>query len=241
MSVPWVNYSTWQHILCSKVGAENIKKIRHDHLCKTSQWPFIFDSSQLYLVSHKKVWLTVCRSPPVIPTDTCALSYLSTVEEHIKRRLKLKLKTRWSNVWLSLQMIISIRKYKTKTKTKKITIIEMYQTVVSCGVFFPPVFCRCHKWCNVHNHIISSDPFIIMCNQDRIHTLSVVQCHSPKPKDQRERGGGVSNNMFVWWSKLITLWMSHTACVIPFWSHGEGHCCIVHTWIQMYGFLQSFL
>lgn len=114
------------------------KKIRHDHLCKTSQWPFIFDSSQLYLVSHKKVWLTVCRSPPVIPTDTCALSYLSTVEEHIKRRLKLKLKTRWSNVWLSLQMIISIRKYKTKTKTKKITIIEMYQTVVSCGGFFPP-------------------------------------------------------------------------------------------------------
>lgn len=94
MAVPWVNYSTWKHILCSKVGAENIKKIRHDHLCKTSQWPFIFDSSQLYLVSHKKVWLTVCRSPPVIPTDTCALNYLSLVEEHIKRRLKLKLKNK---------------------------------------------------------------------------------------------------------------------------------------------------
>lgn len=35
---PWLNYLPWQHIPCSKVGAENIKKkkrkICHDHLCK---------------------------------------------------------------------------------------------------------------------------------------------------------------------------------------------------------------
>lgn len=108
------------NILCSKIVAWEHKKFRQDHLCKTSQWPFISDSSQLYLVSHKKVWLTVCRSLPVILTDNCALIYLSRVEEHIKRRLKLKLKTWWSNVWLSLQMISSFRKFDTKTKSWKL-------------------------------------------------------------------------------------------------------------------------
>lgn len=44
------------------------------------------------LPAHKKVWLTVCRSPPVIPADARALSYLYLVEEHIKSRLKWKLK-----------------------------------------------------------------------------------------------------------------------------------------------------
>lgn len=108
------------NILCSKIVALEHKKIRQDHLCKTSQWPFISDSSQLYLVSHKKVWLTVCRSLPVILTDNCALIYLFCVEKHIKRRLKLKLKTQWSNLWLRLQMISYIRKFKTKTKTWKL-------------------------------------------------------------------------------------------------------------------------
>lgn len=61
---------------------------------KLHSGPSSHDSSQLYLVSHKKVWLTVCRSPPVIPADTCALSYLYLVGEHIKSRLKLKLKNK---------------------------------------------------------------------------------------------------------------------------------------------------
>lgn len=36
----------------------------------------------------------MCRSPPVIPTDTCALSYLSPVEEHHQKEIKIKTKNK---------------------------------------------------------------------------------------------------------------------------------------------------
>lgn len=46
MGLAPVNYSTWQHILCSKVetgeDVKKKKKIRRDRLHKTSQRPFIF-------------------------------------------------------------------------------------------------------------------------------------------------------------------------------------------------------
>lgn len=177
------------------------KKIRHDHLCKTSQWPFIFDSSQLYLVSHKKVWLTVCRSPPVIPTDTSALSYLSSIEEHIKRRLKLKLKNKVIQCMVKSADDELDPEIQNKSQDWKIIITEMYQTGSSCRGF-SPVLCRCHKWCNVDNHIISSDPFVTMYNQYRIQSLSALQCQS-MPGCQQQH---------VWWSKLISVWMSHSLC-----------------------------
>lgn len=34
----------------------------------------------------------------------------------------------------------------------------------------------------------------------------------PNKKIRENGGGGVSNNMFVWRSKLITVWMSHSSC-----------------------------
>lgn len=43
----------------------------------------------------------------------------------------------------------------------KITIMEMYKTIVRwSGFFFSPASCRCHEWFNVDNHEISSDPII---------------------------------------------------------------------------------
>lgn len=63
MALPSVNYSTWQHILCSKVEAgEDIKNSG------------VIVCSRLHSGPSSFLWPD---SPPVIPADTCALSHLA--------------------------------------------------------------------------------------------------------------------------------------------------------------------
>lgn len=62
--------------------------------------------------------------------------------------------------------------------------------VQKSGAWFFPEFCRCHEWCNIHHHEISSDPiittYITLPIQDS-EMVSGVKCKSQKHKKIREK------------------------------------------------------
>lgn len=63
---------------------------------------------------------------------------------------------------------------------------------------------RTIKWPFYHN----ARP---MQNSETMSVCCAVPVTQTK-RSERKRKGGVSNNMFVWRSKLITVWMSHSLC-----------------------------
>lgn len=137
-------------------------------------------------------------------------------------------------------MISSIRKFKTKNRDLKITIMEMYQT----EGFFSPALCRCHRdamWTTTKYQVTLF--FLSQCTTNTCFRDDVcLLCSASHPNQkirEKEEGGSATTCLSggVNWSPCGC----HIACVIPFWSHREGHCCFVNTWIQMYGFLQGFL
>lgn len=115
--LPPVNYSTWQHIPCSKFETGGHKKKK-----KNQAWLSARDFTAALHLS----------CPPVIPTDTCALSCLCCLR-HIKRRLKLKVKTRRSQVRLSPVMTI-IENYR---KVLRISLCFWWKMAIVSGIIHP--------------------------------------------------------------------------------------------------------